>query len=184
MKLREKISWLMGTSQRQLFSRLEECWERPFTDKEQQLASILELVHIEQFVVPSSPQRFGRKKHDPRALARPFVAKAVYNHPFTRSTRETLRTSRWLRRLCGYARQCHIPSESVFSRAFAEFAERSSEYPSNTLEDVHAAIRGGRSGQGSLPCSTPRQSRAGTSPGSPHIRRLPPRPGVGSSNRR
>jgi len=58
------------------------------------------------------------------------------------------------------------------------------KYASETLEDVYATIWRGRSGQGSLPCSTPRQSRARTSPGSPHTRRLPPRPGVGSSNRR
>jgi len=37
MKLKETLSWLMGTLQRQLFPRLEECWERPLTDKEQQL---------------------------------------------------------------------------------------------------------------------------------------------------
>src|SRR4030042_4933431 len=123
MKLREKISWVMGTVQQHLFPRLEECWERPFTDKEQQLVSILELVQIEKFVIPSSPQRFGRKRHDRRALARAFVAKAVYNHPYTCSTREALRTSRGVRVLCGYARRCDIPSESVFSRAFAEFAE-------------------------------------------------------------
>jgi hypothetical protein len=123
MKLRERVSWLMGTLQRQLFPRLEECWERPLTDKEQQLVSILELVQIEKFVAPSSPRRFGRKRHDRQALARAFVAKAVYNHPFTCSTREALRTSRGLRRICGYGRRCHIPSESVFSRAFAEFAE-------------------------------------------------------------
>ncbi len=42
----------------------------------------------------------------------------------------------------------------------------------------------GRTGQGSSPCSTPLQSRARTSPWSPRMRRLPPRPGVGSSNRR
>jgi len=52
------------------------------------------------------------------------------------------------------------------------------------IADEMATIRRGQSGQGSLPCSTLLQSRAGTSPGSPHIRRLPPRPGVGSSNRR
>ena len=122
MKLRQTVSWLMGTLQRHLFPRLEECWERPLTDKEQQLVSILELVQIEKFVAPSSPGRLGRKRHDRRALARAFVAKAVYNHPFTCSTREALRTSRGLRRICGYGRRCDIPSESVFSRAFTEFA--------------------------------------------------------------
>jgi hypothetical protein len=134
MKLREKISWLMGTLQQHLFPRLEGCWDRPFTDKEQQLVSILELVQIEKFLVSSSPQRFGRKKHDRRALARAFVGKAVYNHSFTCSTREALRTSRGLRRICGYARRGDIPSESVFSRVFAEFAEM------RLGDKVHAAL--------------------------------------------
>jgi hypothetical protein len=124
----------MGTLQRHLFPRLEECWERPLTDKEQQLVSILELVQIEKFVAPAAPQRFGRKRHDRRALARAFVAKAVYNQPFTCATREALRTSRGLRRICGYARRGDIPSESVFSRAFAEFAEM------KLGEKVHAAL--------------------------------------------
>jgi hypothetical protein len=42
MRLRESVSWLMGTLQRNLIPGLEECCERPLTDKEQQLVSILE----------------------------------------------------------------------------------------------------------------------------------------------
>jgi hypothetical protein len=122
MKLKEAVSWLTGTLQRNLIPLLEECWERPLTEKERQLVNILELVQIEKFTGRPA-QRFGRKRLDRRALARAFVAKAVYNHPFTCSLREALRTSRGLRRICGYARRCDIPSESVFSRAFAEFAE-------------------------------------------------------------
>jgi hypothetical protein len=41
-----------------------------------------------------------------------------------------------------------------------------------------------RNGRGSWLCSTPRRSPARTSPGSPCMRRLPPRPAVESSNRR
>jgi hypothetical protein len=123
MKLRETVPWLMGTLPRHLFPRLEECWERSLTDKEQQLVSILELVHIEKFVASSSPRRCGRKRHDRRALARAFVAKVVYNHPFICFTREAVLTSRGLRRICGYGRRCDTLSESVFSRAFTEFAE-------------------------------------------------------------
>ena len=48
MKLREAVSWLMGSLHRNLIPCLEECWERPLTDKEQQLVSILELLHIEK----------------------------------------------------------------------------------------------------------------------------------------
>ena len=157
MKLRETVSWFMGTLQRHLFPRLEECWERPLTDKEQQLVSILELVQIEKFVPPSSPRRLGRKRHDRRALARAFVAKAVYIHPFTCSTREAFRTSRGLRCMCGYGRRCDILSESVFSRAFAEFAE------------IGCATRSMRPWWNSLPnpdwwgisAGTPRPLRAG-----------------------
>jgi hypothetical protein len=160
MKLSETVSWLMGTLQRHLFPRLEECWERPLTAKEQQLVSILELVQIEKFVASSSPQRFGRKRHDRRALARAFVAKAVCNHPFTCSTREALRTSRGLRRICGYGRRCDIPSESVFSRAFAEFAEM------KLGEKVHEALVESLPNRDwwGISAGTPRPLRAGRNP--------------------
>ena len=60
MKLREAVSWIMGTLQRNLVPLLEECGERPLTDKERQLVSILELVQIEKFA-GRLPRRFGRK---------------------------------------------------------------------------------------------------------------------------
>ena len=63
-------------------------------------------------------------------------------------------------------------------------ANASLNFNSKAPETAYTTIRRGQSGQGSLPCSTPLQSRAGTSPGSPHFHRLPPRLGVGSSNRR
>ena len=124
MKLKETISWLMGTLQRQLFPRLEECWERPLTAKEQQLVSILELIQIEKFVGQPSPKRCGRKLLERRAMARAFVGKAVYNHPTTRATLEALRASPIFRRICGFVSSGDIPSEATFSRAFAEFAEK------------------------------------------------------------
>jgi hypothetical protein len=43
MKLGEAVSWLTGSLQRNLIPCLGECWERPLTDKEQQLVSIQEL---------------------------------------------------------------------------------------------------------------------------------------------
>jgi len=133
MKLGERVSWLMGTLQRYLFPRLEECGERPLTEKEQQLASILEVLQIEKFV-GRPVQRFGRKPWERPALARAFVAKTVYNHPHTRATIEALQASPGLRRLCGLVRRSDIPSEATFSRAFAEFAR------SGLGEKVHAAL--------------------------------------------
>jgi len=121
MRLWEAISWLMGRLQRNLIPALEECGERKLSDKELQLVNILELLQIEKFVVRPL-NRWGRKQKERRALARAFVAKAVYNHPHTRAAREALRGSPVLRRLCGFVRPGEVPSEATFSRAFAEFA--------------------------------------------------------------
>jgi len=121
MKLREAVSWLMGTLQRNLIPHLEECGERPLTEQERQLVSILELVQIERFAGRPA-QRFGRKPWERQALARAFVGKAVYNHPHTRATIEALRASPVFRRICGFVRPGDIPSEATFSRAFGEFA--------------------------------------------------------------
>ena len=121
MKLKQSVSWLIGTLQRNLLPGLEECCERPLTQKEHQLVSILEVLHIEKFA-GRLPQRFGRKPWERPALARAFVGKAVYNQPHTRATIEALRTSPTFRRLCGFVRRTDVPSESTFSRAFAEFA--------------------------------------------------------------
>lgn len=63
----------MGSLQRNLIPCLEECWERPLTDKEQQLVSILELLHIEKVAGHNRPQRFGRKKRERQAMARAYV---------------------------------------------------------------------------------------------------------------
>ena len=120
MKLGKGISWLMGNLQRSLFSQLEECWGTALTEKQQQLVSILELVQIEKYVPWSAlNQWMGRKLSERESIARSFVAKAVYGFPFTRSLIEALKTTPTLRRICGFERVSHIPSESTFSRAFA-----------------------------------------------------------------
>ena len=135
MKLGEAISWIMGTLQRSLFPKLEECWQSPLTEKEQQLVRILELIRIEKFVpCRASDQRMGRKLREREAIARSFVAKSVYGIAFTRGLIEVLNTTPSLRRICGFERVSAIPSESTFSRAFAEFAK------SKLGERVHAAI--------------------------------------------
>ena len=56
-------------------------------------------------------------------MARAFVAKAVYDLPSTRALLDRLAADVALRRLCGWERKFEVPSESVFSRAFAEFAD-------------------------------------------------------------
>jgi len=61
----------------------------------------------------------GRPLEDRHALARAFVAKAVLNLPTTTSLIERLAVDATL---CGWERASQVPSESTFSRAFAEFA--------------------------------------------------------------
>ncbi len=62
---------------------------------------------------------------DRAALARAFIAKAVFDVPTTRGLIERLEADKTLRRLCGWTWHGEIPSEATFSRAFAEFSERS-----------------------------------------------------------
>jgi len=89
-------------------------------EKQKQLVKILELLRIESFV-SSSASRLGRPVEDRQAIARAFVAKAVYNLETTRQLLERLATDQTLRRLCGWERLSGLPSEATFSRAFAEF---------------------------------------------------------------
>ncbi|MFH0784063.1 MAG: hypothetical protein V2B20_19210 [Pseudomonadota bacterium] len=50
MKLVDKISWLIGRVQRSLFPHLNQCLSTPFTEQEERLLSILELVQVERYV--------------------------------------------------------------------------------------------------------------------------------------
>jgi len=124
MRLGNAISWLTGSLQRNLFPKLEQCWETPLTDKERQLVAILELTEIEKHIPRSAEyQRLGRKLLERDSIARSFVAKAVYGYPHTRALLNALKSTPNLRRICGFERVSSIPSESTFSRAFAEFAK-------------------------------------------------------------
>lgn len=123
MKLRETISWLMGTLQRGLFPYFEECAETPLTAKQKQLIQILEIVQVEKFVPKTAAKQWmGRKIREREAIARAFVAKGVYNYPTTRSLITALQETPNVRQICGFAKKSDIPSEATFSRAFQEFA--------------------------------------------------------------
>lgn len=118
--------------QGRLFPRLEEELG-PISEKQRQLVSILGLAEIEA-VIPSARGLVGRPRRDRLAMARAFVAKAVYNLATTRALIEVLKADASLRRICGWERGSEVPDESVFSRGFAEFA--ATELP----QRVHAAL--------------------------------------------
>ena len=121
MKVRKTISWLKRKVQAELFPYLEEIFTDPITKKQKQLITTLEVVEVESHVTSYLYQWMGRKPKDRQAIARSFVAKAIYRYPTTRDLIEGLHTMPNLRKICGFSRNHEIPSESTFSRAFAEF---------------------------------------------------------------
>jgi hypothetical protein len=132
MPLREMLSNTWTHIQGHLFPWLQEELG-PLTDGHKQLITVLDVARLEAFIQmwPGLP---GRPLADRHALARAFVAKAVLGLPQTNMLIERLKVDKALRRLCGWERVGQVPSESTFSRAFAEFA--ASQLPAR----VHEAL--------------------------------------------
>ena len=93
----------------------------PLTERHQRLVTVLEVAGVEAFV-QSWQGLPGRPLKDRHALARAFVAKAVFVLPTTVALIEPLSVDATLRRLCGWERAGNVPGQSAFSRAFPEFA--------------------------------------------------------------
>ena len=81
----------------------------------------------------------GVRRAGAAVLARAF-AKAVFNIPTTSLLIEMLSADKTLRRLCGWQRAGEVPSESTFSRAFAEFAAGAlpSRLHEALIQDTHS----------------------------------------------
>jgi hypothetical protein len=120
MSLRESLSSCWRHIQDDLFPWLEET-VGPLSGRHQQLVTVLDMARIEA-LVPHWHGLAGRPPAERAALARAFAAKAVFNLATTSMLIERLQADKILRRLCGWERVSEIPSESTFSRAFAEFA--------------------------------------------------------------
>jgi hypothetical protein len=103
-----------------LFPRLQEELG-PLSDKHQHLIAVLGLVQLETMLARWS-NGVGRPSMHRRAIARAFVAKAIFNLNSTQQLLDRLAVDAVLRRLCGWESRRKIPHESQFSRAFAEFA--------------------------------------------------------------
>ena len=114
----------------------------PLSDKHRQLAAVLSMIEIEGLVA-SWPGGVGRPARHWQAIARAFVAKAVFNLNATRQLLDRLSVDVSLRRICGWESQREIPHESQFSRAFAEFA--ASELPQRLHEALIQATQQERS---------------------------------------
>ena len=120
-RLRETLSQYWLNIQGSLFPWLEEELGK-LTENQKKLVTTLELLRLEEHL-SSSWGWPGRPPAERVALARAFVAKMIYNMPTTRMLLDRLESDKKLRRICGWERKSEVPSESTFSRAFAEFAE-------------------------------------------------------------
>ena len=77
--LRASFAPYWESTQRTLFPRLEQALG-PLTEKQQQLVQTLEVIRIER-LIPRYFRAPGRPPKDRAAMARAFVAKAVYDLP-------------------------------------------------------------------------------------------------------
>jgi len=119
-QLKETLSQYWLTIQGTLFPWLkEELGE--LTSKQKLLVTVLEVIRIEEHI-PSHFRLPGRPLSDRIAIARAFVAKAIYDMSTTRILLDRLACDPVFRRICGWEKVTEIPSESTFSRAFSEFS--------------------------------------------------------------
>ena len=121
MSLREMLSDYWYVFQQELFPRLEGELG-PMGERYELFVAVLELVRVEA-LLPYFRGQVGRPEEDRAALARAFIAKAVFDVPTTRGLIERLEVDGRLCRLCGWSGAGRLPSEATFSRAFSEFAE-------------------------------------------------------------
>ena len=121
MSLRVRLSSYWCAFQEYLFPTIEADLG-PLGERYQLFITALELVRVEQHL-PCFRTLRGRPQQDRMALARAFIAKAVFQIDTTRALLERLANDRALRCLCGWNSIRAIPSEATFSRAFAGFAE-------------------------------------------------------------
>jgi len=134
VNLLERISWLKTRMQDNLFPHLRACFSDPITEMQHELIMMLEIIEIEDYLTSDAYRWMGRTREDRRPIARAFVAKAMYNLSTTRILIELLHSMPNFRMICGFIRKRNIPSESTFSRAFAEFAR------TDLGDKVHAAL--------------------------------------------
>ena len=126
MSLREMLSDYWYAFQQELFPRLESELG-PMGERYELFVAVLELVRVEA-LLPYFRGQVGRPEEDRAALARAFIAKAVFDVPTTRGLIERLEVDGRLCRLCGWS-GCRPASErgDVFAGLFRVCRERSGQ---------------------------------------------------------
>src|SRR5262249_39467695 len=129
--LQQLVTVFGDVLQQQLFPALEEEFG-PLSERMEEFVRALALVGLDGFVAVRHGR--GRRPHDRSNIARAFLAKAIFNLPHTRALLERLADDEVLRRLCGWDGASEVPDETVFSRAFNEFAK------SELAQRIHEAL--------------------------------------------
>ena len=101
------------------FPELKEQLETLST-KEEKLIKILDFAQIEKNITVVTITNTPKDREE---IARAFIAKSVYNMQTTRDLIDRLHSDRVLRVLCGWRYKIDIPSESKFSRVFAQLSK-------------------------------------------------------------
>ncbi len=140
MPLGEGLSVYWQRLQGELFPALAEELGA-LSERHRQLVTVLDMVRPEA-LIGHAHGAVGRPKKDRAALARSFLAKAVFNISETETLIERLVLDKTLRRLCGWSRVGAVPSAATFSRAFAEFAAH--ELPGRLHEALIAKTQAAR----------------------------------------
>ena len=99
MSLGQTLTRFLNSLQGDLFPWLEEELG-PLGERYRRFVTVLEFARVESFL-PHFHGLPGRPVEDRAALARAFIAKAVFDVPTTRALIERLEVDKTLRRLCG-----------------------------------------------------------------------------------
>ena len=91
-------------------------------ERDQHFVQVISLLPLGPFLPRYRWKGIGCPPHERVWLLHAFIAKAVYGFATTELLLDALRTRPTLRRLCGWETLSDIPSNSTFSRAFAQFA--------------------------------------------------------------
>jgi hypothetical protein len=128
----EFISQSLHQVQRTFFPDLEH-EAGPIPESLVELSYILTTVHSQKIPLPDKCWT-GRPAKSRRSIFNAFISKAYLNLPMTLHLIERLQSDKHLRLICGFQSIKDVPSDSVFSRVFAEFAR--TELP----QKVHEAL--------------------------------------------
>lgn len=132
LTLRERLTQFAHLSQSSLFDWLSD-QTGLLTNEARALTSVLGMIAVNRHIPPGRGWK-GRPSKDRAALAVAFIAKSIYQIETTRKLIERLQSDRQLLLLCGWKSFHHVPHESTFSRAFADFA--ASQLPQRLHEAV------------------------------------------------